>query len=50
MPSAPISVGRAAPAVTLTLAAMAMIAPFSIDSIFPAFAQVGREFGADEVA
>ncbi|GAB2541753.1 multidrug effflux MFS transporter [Brachybacterium huguangmaarense] len=36
--------------ITLTLALMAMIAPFSIDTIFPAFTRIGTEFGADEVA
>ena len=34
----------------LVLGALAMIGPFSIDTMFPAFAQIGREFAADPVA
>jgi len=41
---------RAGARLTLTLASLAMIGPFSIDSIFPAFTRIGAEFGADEVA
>src|SRR5699024_3296146 len=40
---------RAGARLTLTLASLAMIGPFSIDSIFPAFTRIGAEFGADEV-
>jgi len=32
------------------LAALSMLGPFSIDTIFPAFPPIGREFGADPVA
>src|SRR5690606_37198571 len=35
---------------TLTLASLAMIGPFTIDTIFPAFTRIGAEFGGDEVA
>lgn len=35
---------------TLTLASLAMIGPFTIDTIFPAFTRIGEEFGGDEVA
>lgn len=41
---------RAGARLTLTIASLAMIGPFSIDSIFPAFTRIGAEFGADEVA
>lgn len=36
--------------VTLTLAVLSMVGPFTIDSMFPAFTQMGIEFGADEAA
>ncbi len=32
------------------LGALAMIGPFSIDTIFPAFPQIGSQFGADKLA
>ena len=32
------------------LGALAMIGPFSIDTIFPAFPQIGTQFGADKLA
>ncbi|WP_394214840.1 multidrug effflux MFS transporter [Brachybacterium vulturis] len=48
--STPTRQGRAGARLTLTLAALAMLGPFSIDSIFPAFTRIGAEFGADEVA
>jgi MFS transporter, DHA1 family, multidrug resistance protein len=32
------------------LAALSMLGPFSIDTIFPAFPPIGREFAADPVA
>lgn len=35
---------------TATLALLAMIGPFTIDTIFPAFGRIGAEFGRDEVA
>ena len=34
----------------LVLGGLAMIGPFSIDTMFPAFAQMGRDFAADAVA
>ena len=36
--------------IALLLAGLAMFGPFSIDTIFPAFAQMGTEFGADKLA
>lgn len=36
--------------VTLVLASLAMIGPFTIDTIFPGFPQLGREFEADSAA
>lgn len=48
MPSAALP-PRAPARVTLTLAALAMIAPLTIDGIFPAFARIGAEFGTDHV-
>ncbi|WP_245851181.1 MFS transporter [Brachybacterium vulturis] len=41
---------RAGARLTITIASLAMIGPFSIDSIFPAFTRIGAEFRADEVA
>ena len=35
---------------SLILGGLAMIGPFSIDTIFPAFPQIGAQFGADKVA
>ena len=54
-PSSPVPPGPAAPQragarLTLTLASLAMIGPFSIDTVFPAFTRIGQEYGADEVA
>ncbi|OYN89092.1 multidrug effflux MFS transporter [Parenemella sanctibonifatiensis] len=37
-------------ALTLVLALLAMIGPFTIDTVFPAFTRIGLQFGADEVA
>jgi len=34
---------------TLTLAALGMLGPFTINTVFPAFTQIGEEFGASEV-
>jgi DHA1 family bicyclomycin/chloramphenicol resistance-like MFS transporter len=42
----PASVRRLA----LLLGGLAMFGPFSIDTIFPAFGQIGDEFGADKLA
>ncbi len=36
--------------ITLVLASLAMIGPFAIDTIFPAFGQVGQDFGVDSSA
>src|SRR5699024_5669202 len=41
---------RAGARLTLTLASLAMIGPFTIDTVFPAFTRIGQEFGSDEVA
>ncbi|MEE1651152.1 Bcr/CflA family efflux MFS transporter [Brachybacterium sp. J144] len=46
-PSTPRGVGGAR--ITLTLAALGMLGPFTINTIFPAFAQIGGEFGASDV-
>ena len=34
---------------TLTLAALGMIGPFTINTVFPAFTRIGDEFGASDV-
>lgn len=44
--SPPVSRARLA----LVLGGLSMLGPFSIDTIFPAFPQIGAEFGADKVA
>ncbi|EWS80452.1 multidrug effflux MFS transporter [Brachybacterium phenoliresistens] len=41
---------KAGARLTATLALLAMIGPFTIDTIFPAFGRIGAEFGRDEVA
>lgn len=41
---------KAGARITLTLASLAMIGPFSIDTVFPAFTRIGEEFAADDVA
>ncbi|MEE1617435.1 Bcr/CflA family efflux MFS transporter [Brachybacterium sp. J153] len=46
-PAAPRGAGGAR--ITLTLAALGMLGPFTINTIFPAFAQIGGEFGASDV-
>ncbi|MFC0672493.1 multidrug effflux MFS transporter [Brachybacterium hainanense] len=48
--SAPPTRARAGARVTATLAMLAMIGPFTIDTVFPAFGRIGAEFGSDEVA
>ena len=35
--------------ITLTLAALGMLGPFTINTVFPAFPQIGEEFGASDV-
>lgn len=50
VPPTPSARQRAGARLTLTLAALAMIGPFSIDTVFPAFTRIGVEFAADEVA
>ena len=35
--------------ITLTLASLGMLGPFTINTVFPAFTQIGDEFGASEV-
>ena len=44
--SPPVSRARLA----LILGGLAMIGPFSIDTLFPAFPQIGAQFDADKVA
>lgn len=46
MSSAPLAPRRLA----LLLGGLAMFGPFSIDTVFPAFVQMGQEFGADTLA
>ncbi|MFC7376200.1 multidrug effflux MFS transporter [Brachybacterium sp. GCM10030267] len=41
---------KAGARLTLTLASLVMIGPFSIDTVFPAFTRIGQEFGSDDVA
>ncbi|MGO1927467.1 MAG: MFS transporter, partial [Brachybacterium tyrofermentans] len=41
---------KAGARITLTLASLAMLGPFTIDTVFPAFTRIGAEFGGDEVA
>lgn len=36
--------------ITAVLAGLAMIGPFTIDTVFPGFASMGRDFSADEAA
>jgi DHA1 family bicyclomycin/chloramphenicol resistance-like MFS transporter len=42
---APLSIRRLA----LLLGGLAMFGPFSIDTIFPAFPQIGAQLGADKL-
>lgn len=35
--------------ITLTLAALGMLGPFTINTVFPAFSQIGQEFGASDL-
>ena len=44
--TAPLSIGRLA----ILLGGLAMFGPFSIDTIFPAFPQIGAQLGADKLA
>ncbi|WP_241237333.1 MFS transporter [Brachybacterium saurashtrense] len=48
--ASPAEPRRAGARLTLTIASLAMIGPFSIDTVFPAFTRIGAEFAADEVA
>lgn len=41
---------KAGARITLTLASLAMLGPFTIDTVFPAFTRIGEEFGGDEIA
>lgn len=36
--------------ITLVLAGLSMLGPFTIDTVFPAFTRMGEEFGADSTA
>ncbi|MFK5633564.1 MULTISPECIES: multidrug effflux MFS transporter [unclassified Ornithinimicrobium] len=54
-PAAPEGAGAVRPTpsgwvLTLTLAALSMIGPFTIDTIFPGFAEMGEEFGSSPAA
>ncbi|WP_256841592.1 multidrug effflux MFS transporter [Ornithinimicrobium cryptoxanthini] len=49
-PSAPRSPARAGILITAVLAGLAMIGPFTIDTVFPGFASMGRDFGATDAA
>lgn len=42
--------GRPLWLITLVLAVLSMIGPFTIDTVFPAFDRMGREFGVDVAA
>jgi DHA1 family bicyclomycin/chloramphenicol resistance-like MFS transporter len=41
---------RSTRTLTLLLAGLSMFGPFSIDAVFPAFPQMGAQFGADKLA
>ena len=47
--SIPKSRRTAGARITLTLASLGMLGPFTINTVFPAFTQIGEEFGASEV-
>lgn len=47
--STPKSRRTAGARITLTLASLGMLGPFTINTVFPAFTQIGDEFGASEV-
>lgn len=49
VPQPPPRLATAGPRITLTLASLAMIGPFTIDTVFPAFGRIGAEFGGDEL-
>ncbi|MDN5726866.1 MAG: multidrug effflux MFS transporter [Propionibacteriales bacterium] len=42
--------GRAGAGITVIIATLSMFGPFSIDTVFPAFDQMGRQFGVSVVA
>jgi len=48
-PAAPSPRRTAGARITLTLAALGMLGPFTINTVFPAFTQIGQEFGASDV-
>ena len=48
MPTQPVTPSRAR--LALILGGLGMIGPFSIDTMFPAFPQIGAQFGADKMA
>lgn len=50
MTSGPTSPARAGWLVTVVLAGLAMIGPFTIDTVFPGFETIGRDFRADATA
>ena len=49
VPAVPPRREKAGARITLTLASLAMIGPFTIDTVFPAFSRIGEEFGSDAV-
>src|SRR5699024_1402172 len=49
LPPTPSPRRTASARMTLTLAALGMLGPFTINTVFPAFAQIGEEFGASDV-
>lgn len=50
-PTAPAAGSRRAGLlITVVLASLAMIGPFTIDTVFPGFEAMGRDFGANEAA
>src|SRR5690625_2740571 len=49
LPPTPSPRRTASARMTLTLAALGMLGPFTINTVFPAFTQIGEEFGASEV-
>lgn len=44
------SAGRAGLLITVVLASLAMIGPFTIDTVFPGFAAIGRDFAVGAAA
>jgi DHA1 family bicyclomycin/chloramphenicol resistance-like MFS transporter len=47
-PDVPSEAPRSRAFITVSIAAITMIGPFTIDSVFPAFTRIGEEFGESE--